>query len=57
MFMCRTCTEDYEWPNRLYNSYGNCEFCGKLRMCFDVPTALNLRPKKIKPQLDIDSIT
>lgn len=40
MFFCDLCARLNAWPASLATSYGNCEICGKPRVCNDVPSSL-----------------
>ncbi len=59
MFFCENCEIENDWPGSIFSSYGRCEMCGKVAACSDVPSRFltPAKPKKVKPQLDIDSVT
>lgn len=59
MFFCEPCREERSWPDSMFTSYGRCEICDKVAECNDVPSRYLPvpKPKKIKTELDIDSIT
>lgn len=39
MFYCDPCGEKNDWPRFGMMSWGNCEMCGELASCWDVPSS------------------
>ena len=46
MFYCQQCQQEKGWPESFSRSHGNCEICGRTRLCFDVPSRALPPPKK-----------
>lgn len=36
MFYCEKCKEKNNWPSSLFQSFGMCEICAKMDLCYDV---------------------
>lgn len=45
MFFCEECRKARDYPESMVKSYGECELCGKIGSCYDVPSKF-LTPKK-----------
>jgi hypothetical protein len=38
MFYCEDCRKKKGWPERFGTSYGRCEICGNVAVCYDTPS-------------------
>lgn len=38
MFYCEECRVKKEWPTSFSSSYGGCELCGSIGVCYDRPS-------------------
>lgn len=46
MFYCEECAKRADWPESFAKSFGNCEICGKRRVCNDRPSSSLPDPKR-----------
>ncbi len=46
MFYCDECRQDYEWPESIGRSIGDCETCGKRAICHNVSSYRPSQPKR-----------
>jgi len=52
MFYCESCRVTREWPKSFSMSFGNCEICGAVGSCYDVPSSKLPMPKNEEEVLD-----
>jgi hypothetical protein len=46
MFYCEQCRVKKEWPESFSHSYGGCELCGSIGICYDRPSRSLPPPKQ-----------
>ena len=39
MFYCEPCRVEEEWPNSISQSYGQCELCNNVEVCWNRPSS------------------
>lgn len=50
MFYCDPCAKEYNYPETIMRSYGQCEICDKMAVCNSRAAALLPKPKRPKVQ-------
>ena len=48
MFYCVKCAERNKWPDSMFTSFGPCEICHKVAVCYDTPSYALPTPKRKK---------
>jgi len=46
MFFCERCKIEMYWPESMSRSYGKCEVCDLVAVCYDVPSQYLPPPKR-----------
>jgi transcription initiation factor IIE alpha subunit len=52
MFYCENCREKRDYPESFMRSYGKCEMCGSVAVCYDVNSSILAQIRRERERKD-----